>query len=56
MPRMRVTALAAIASTLPERDARAALFERATADADRYVAGHARLRLAQIGRRAKSPP
>jgi hypothetical protein len=47
---MRVTAYAALAATLPTRAARAALFEAAARDADGYVAGHARLRLAQMER------
>jgi hypothetical protein len=50
VPRMRVTAYAALAATLPTRAARAALFEAAARDADGYVAGHARLRLAQMER------
>ncbi|WP_267387860.1 transposase [Sphingomonas sp. GC_Shp_3] len=48
VPRMRATAYAALASALPDRDARAALLATAAGDADRYVAGHARLRLARI--------
>jgi hypothetical protein len=43
-PRIRVTALDALASALP--DEAAALFARAAGDADRFVAGHARARLA----------
>lgn len=43
-PRMRVTALDALASALP--DEAPALFARAAGDADRLVAGHARARLA----------
>lgn len=49
-PRMRATAYAAIASALPDRADRAALFTAAADDTDPYVAGHARLRLAQIDR------
>lgn len=43
-PRMRVTALDALASALP--DEAPALFARVAGDADRFVAGHARARLA----------
>ncbi len=43
-PRMRVTALDALASALP--DEAEARFASATADPDRFVAGHARIRLA----------
>ena len=43
-PRMRVAALDALASALP--DFAATLFARATGDPDRFVAGHARARLA----------
>ena len=42
-PRMRVTALDALASAQP--DQAAARFARAADDADRFVAGHARMRL-----------
>jgi len=41
VPRMRVTALKAIASTLPDDAARIDLFAHASADADAYVACHA---------------
>lgn len=43
-PRMRVTALDALASALP--DEAPALFARAAGDPDRFVSGHARARLA----------
>lgn len=46
--RMRVTALAALASALPDRDARHALFAAAAGDPDRYVAGQALRRLALL--------
>lgn len=49
-PRMRVTAIAALASAAADRAARAALFVRASRDSDRRVAGEARRRLAQIDR------
>ena len=48
VPRMRATAYAALASALPHPGARTALFLAAAGDADAYVAGHARLRLARI--------
>ena len=41
-PRMRFTALRALASCEPGREARAAGFERAISDPDPYVAGYAR--------------
>ena len=41
-PRMRVTALRALASRESDRAARVRVFERACDDADRYVAGYAR--------------
>lgn len=41
-PRMRVTALAALASCASDAAARAAVFAGAVDDPDRYVAGHAR--------------
>ena len=41
-PRMRVTALRALASCAADRAARVAIFERGVDDADPYVAGHAR--------------
>lgn len=44
--RMRFTALTALSTTLPEKNARISLFERAADDDDAYVAGHARARLA----------
>jgi hypothetical protein len=56
VPRMRATAYAALASALPDRAARAALFEVAAADGDAYVAGHARLRLARIEHRYQPNP
>lgn len=46
-PRMRVTALAALAATAPDAAARVAVYEAAADDAARYVAGHARRRLSQ---------
>jgi hypothetical protein len=46
--RMRVTAFGALASLAPDADGRARVYDRAAADADPYVAGHARLRLAMI--------
>jgi hypothetical protein len=55
-PRMRATAYAALASALPTREARAAMFETATGDRDPYVAGHARLRIARIAQAEQSPP
>ena len=47
-PRMRVTALGALASAARDRAAAHALFERAADDADYYVAGHARRHLALL--------
>lgn len=47
-PRMRVTALAALASAEPDRAARHSVFERALGDPDPYVAGRARCRLALL--------
>jgi hypothetical protein len=47
-PRMRVTALAALASAEPDRAQRRAVLERAADDPDRHVAGHARRRLALL--------
>ena len=47
-PRMRVTAIVALASAAPDRAARRAVIERAAADPDRTVAGHARRRLALL--------
>lgn len=55
-PRMRVTALGALASTEADAAARAALYERACDDPDRYVAGHARHRLDRIERAAETAP
>jgi hypothetical protein len=47
-PRMRVSALAALASAERNRAARRAVIERAADDPDRYVASHARRRLALL--------
>lgn len=47
-PRMRCTALAALASVAGDAPARAAVFARAVDDPDPYVAGHARRRLAAV--------
>ena len=44
-PRMRTTASAALASTLPDRESRRRLWETAAGDPDRTVAAHARARL-----------
>jgi hypothetical protein len=55
-PRMRVTALKALASTETSFEARAALFARASGDPDPYVAGHAARRRALIERAAETPP
>lgn len=49
-PRMRMTALTALASTAPDPAARHAIFLRATDDADRYVAASARARIARMER------
>lgn len=49
-PRLRVTAHVALAATAPSAQARAAIFEAALDDPDRYVAEHARLRLAATRR------
>jgi hypothetical protein len=46
--RMRVAALAALASAAPDRAAACNLFESAAGDVDPYVAGHARRRLALL--------
>ncbi len=48
VPRMRATAIVALSSTLPCAVDRAALLERAADDADAYVAGQARRRLALL--------
>lgn len=47
-PRMRMTALTALASTEPDLAARHAIFVRGAEDADRYVAASARARIALI--------
>lgn len=54
--RMRVTAIDALASIERVPDRRQALFEAAADDADRYVAGQARLRLASANALARSAP
>jgi hypothetical protein len=56
VPRMRASAYAAIAATVPTRAARAAVFTAAAGDADAYVAGHARLALARIEQAEQSGP
>jgi hypothetical protein len=48
--RMRFTALTALAATAPDADARHAIFQAATGDADAYVAAQARARIALIER------
>ncbi len=48
VPRMRATALSALASTAGNSEARAAIYEIAIEDADAHVAGHARQRLAAL--------
>lgn len=47
-PRMRMTAVTALASREVDRERRMAVFAAAAGDDDRYVAGHARARLAAI--------
>lgn len=56
VPRMRVTALVALASAMPLRTDRLALFEAAADDPDANVAGHARLRIAAIEQAARLSP